>query len=289
MTSLAATAAKVKWLLRKYQTVTVAGHSLGSVVGYDTINRLRGEARVAESQAAEILHRVTALRALLAKTAPGPAAKKADALAAQVARAFDAGWAATGVGHAQRALQQLEALLRDEGVDDQTAADERHAIEGLVKALADPAAAPLSRAELNRLTTLVTFGSPLNKVLYFFRTRVGARQTLRAHIVNDLHGFRLPRELFASDPGIADDAAAGQFSNAAPPDGLYWLNVWAPLDFVSARLDFYDGVHEYRRWYKLPGACHTSYWRDRRFYEEVLAAMRRRPQRAAAPLWAPRP
>jgi hypothetical protein len=286
---LAATAAKVKWLLRKYQTVTVAGHSLGSVIGYDTINRLRAEARVAESQAADIRRRAGALRALLGKTMSGPAAKDADALMVRIVEAFDPGWAATEVGHARQALQQLEAVLHDAGVTDQAVADSRNAIEDVVKALTDPAAAPLSRAELNRLTTLVTFGSPLNKVLYFFRTRVGVTQTVRAHIINDLHGFRLPRELFASDPGISDDAAAGRFSNAAPPDGLYWLNVSARLDFVSAPLDFYDEVHEYRRWYWLPGACHTSYWRDGRFYDEVLAALQRAPARARAPLWAAKP
>lgn len=286
---LAATAGKVKWLLRKYQTVSVAGHSLGSVIGYDTINRLRGEARVAESHAADIRRHAGALRALLGKTVSGPAATNADALMVRIAAAFGPNWAATEVGHAQQALQQLEAMLREARITDEAVADSRHAIEDVVKALTDPAAAPLSRAELNRLTTLVTFGSPLNKVLYFFRTRVGVTQTVRAHIINDLHGFRLPADLFASDPAVTDDPAAGKFNNAEPPDGLYWLNVWAPLDFVSASLDFYDGVHEYRRWYWLPGACHTSYWRDGRFYDEVLAAMRRAPERAKAPLWAAKP
>jgi hypothetical protein len=286
---LAVTTAKVKWLLRQYQAVTVAGHSLGSVVGYDTINWLRGEARVAESQAADIRRRGDALRALLRKTVSEPAAKNADALIVRIAEAFGPNWAATGVGHAQQALQQLEALLREASVDDQAVADARHAIEELVKKLADPATAPLSRAELNRITTLVTFGSPLNKVLYFFRTRVGSSQTVRGHIINDLHGFRLQPDLFASDPGITDDGMAGKFDNATPPDGLYWLNVWAPLDFVSASLDFYDGVHEYRRWFVAPFACHTSYWRDGRFYEEVLAAIQQKANRARAPLFAAKP
>ncbi len=286
---LAATTRKVKWLLRQYEAVTVAGHSLGSVIGYDTVNWLRGEVRVAESQASEIRLRAAALRGLLETQAPEATDPKAVALIARVAAAFDSGWAATEVGHAQEALQQLEAQLREAGVDDQTVIDARHAIERLVKELADPETAPLSRAELNRLKTLVTFGSPLNKVLYFFRTRVGASQTVRAHIINDLHGFRLPPELFGSDPGISDAAAAGRFNNTEPPDDLYWLNVWAPLDFVSAPLDFYDGVHEYRRWYWLPGACHTSYWRDGRFYEEVLAAIQRTATRAKAPLWVARP
>jgi len=286
---LAVTTAKVKWLLRQYQAVTVAGHSLGSVVGYDTINWLRSEARVAESQAADIRRRADTLRVLLRKAVPGPAAKNADALMIRIAGAFGPNWAATEVGHAQQALQQLEALLREAGVDDQAVADARHAIEELVKKLADPATAPLSRAELNRITTLVTFGSPLNKVLYFFRTRVGSSQTVRGHIINDLHGFRLQPDLFASDPGVTDDGMAGKFDNAAPPDGLYWLNVSAPLDFVSARLDFYDDVHEYRRWFLAPLACHTSYWRDGRFYEEVLAAIQRTATRAKAPLWAAKP
>ncbi|HET8578755.1 MAG TPA: hypothetical protein VFO18_16785 [Methylomirabilota bacterium] len=286
---LAASTGKVRWLLRKYETVTLAGHSLGSVVAYDTINWLRGEVRVAEAQATDIRRRAAALRALLAKTLSGTAATAAEALVDRVAAGFGAGWAAAEAGHARQALQDLEMLLHEAHVGDEATTDQRHALEALVRELADPVAAPVCRAELNRLKTLVTFGSPLNKVLYFFRTRVEVGQTVRGHIVNDLHGFRLPRDLFASDPGISDDTAAGEFTNEVPPDGLYWLNVSAPLDLVSASLDFYDGVHEYRRWYWLPGGCHGSYWRDRRFYEEVLAAIRRRPGRARAPFWAARP
>lgn len=286
---LAASTGKVRWLLRKYETVTLAGHSLGSVVAYDTINWLRGEVRVAEAQATDIRRRAAALRALLAKTLSGTAAATAEAFADRVAMGFAPGWAVAEAGHAQQALQDLEILLREAGISDQAVTDQRHALEVLVRELVDPVAAPVCRAELNRLKTLVTFGSPLNKVLYFFRTRVEVGQTVRGHIINDLHGFRLPRGLFASDPGISDDTAAGRFTNEVPPDGLYWLNVWAPLDFVSASLDFYDGVHEYRRWYWLPGGCHVSYWRDRRFYEEVLATIRREGGRARAPFWASRP
>jgi hypothetical protein len=241
--------------------------------------------RVAEVQATDIRRRAAALRALLAKTLSGTAAATAEALADQVAMGFGPGWAMAEAGHAQQALQALEMLLREAGISDQTITDQRHALEALVRGLADPAAAPICRAELNRIRTLVTFGSPLNKVLYFFRTRVEVGQTVRGHIINDLHGFRLPRDLFASDPDITDDTAAGRFTNEVPPDGFYWLNVWAPLDFVSAPLDFYDGVHEYRRRYWLPGDCHVSYWRDRRFYEEVLAAIRGRPGKAHAPFW----
>jgi len=45
---------KLRWLLRHYSSVAVVGHSLGSVIGYDVINRLRVEAEVSDNLAANV-------------------------------------------------------------------------------------------------------------------------------------------------------------------------------------------------------------------------------------------
>jgi hypothetical protein len=123
--------------------------------------------------------------------------------------------------------------------------------------------------ELAKLTTFITFGSPLNKVLYFFRTKVKIYETVRSHIIQTLHGFRLSQDLLTRDPGIVEAPLT------AIPDRLYWLNVSSPMDPVSAPLVFYDNVEERRRWYPFWGKCHLDYWHDKKFYREVLNAIRR--------------
>jgi hypothetical protein len=125
---------------------------------------------------------------------------------------------------------------------------------------------PVSADEFQKIRTFITFGSPLNKVVYFFRTKLPPYQTIRAYILNEIHGFRRVSE-HHTDPLVRD-------ANGAPlPDTLLWVNVSAPFDLISARLVFFTKIREYRRMYMLPIFCHLSYWNDDRFYRIMLNAV----------------
>jgi len=231
----------LRWLLRHYDCVAIAGHSLGSVIGYDAINRLKTEVQFT------------------------------DELAEREAKIDPQG------------KEPLKTSLSD---DHESAAPIDQKVQHTGGATLSTEQ-PISSEALGRLQTFITFGSPLNKVLYFFRTTVKDYETIRAHILTMLFGFRRPQELLTSDPEIQDGLAFGDnrkamgaLSPSTPLSSLFWLNVSCPLDPVSARLFFYEDVWEYRRWYLLPGLCHMSYWYDRRFYEEVLAALDKTAKRA---------
>lgn len=175
---------KLRHLLRKYDSVALAGHSLGSVIAYDIINRLRTEARLSSSPSTE---------------------------------------------------SSEETVTRE---------------------------------EFARLKTLITFGSPLDKVLYFFRQRVSPYETVRAHILHELHGFRQLPDLLTSDASIVD--------LSSPPDhDVTWINFYSPMDPISARLNLYRDVDNQLLWYWIPGLSHVSYWHDPKFYQAVLQALQR--------------
>jgi len=175
---------KIRWVLRRYNDVAVAGHSLGSVIMYDAVSWLRVESQV--------------------NFGGGPPTP------------------------------------------------------------ASTSTYPISDKEFVHLRTLITFGSPLDKIVYFFRTTVRAYETIRAHILNELHGFRMPTQLVVSDPRIHDDPPF------RPPDTLKWLNVYSWADPISGRLAYFEGVDNYWRWYWLWGLAHLSYWHDDKFYQRVL-------------------
>jgi hypothetical protein len=175
---------RIRWLVRTYENVAVAGHSLGSVIMYDALSWLRVESQV-------------------------------------------------GFGSGSLTDATISTF-------------------------------PVSQNEFARLQVLITFGSPLDKIVYFFRTTVRAYETIRAHILNELYGFRLPAELLVSDPAIDD------LPPFKPPDTLKWLNVYSPADPISARLAYFEGVDNYWRWYWLWGLAHLSYWHDNKFYQRVL-------------------
>ncbi len=146
------------------------------------------------------------------------------------------------------------------------------------------AAAGPARQRLEKLDFLITFGSPLNKVLYFFRTIVEDRETVRAKILARLYGFRRPRELLATGAGIGSGMELGdrvvELDGSEPPlNSLFWLNVYSPFDIVSAPLVFYEGVIDFKRY-----GGHMSYWTDAKFYQEVAAALEHRIATAEVPV-----
>ena len=156
-----------------YEGVYVAGHSLGSVIGYDAINRLVRDARVVSHTAS-------------------------------------------------------------------------------------------SGSGISRLRGLLTFGSPLDTVYYFFRTVVEPSQPIRAQVLSSLHAFR-------KQPS-GRDYGPFQFARYELPrlNDFIWLNVFSPSDHVSRRLVFYQVDRQESRSYPIdPIGAHLAYWTDRGFYGVV--------------------
>jgi hypothetical protein len=132
---------------------------------------------------------------------------------------------------------------------------------------------PVTPPEVMAVSTLITFGSPLDKILYFFRTKLEGYETVRAHILDELHGYRRRHALMAQSPPVADEPPFRPIDLDEHDPQVYWLNVYATLDPISAYLRFFSCDQNIRRPYWLPGACHTWYWHDPRFYREVMLAL----------------
>lgn len=85
-----------------------------------------------------------------------------------------------------------------------------------------------------KLTTLITYGSPLDKIAFFFREHTPRDEYLRRQILQHHHSFKAkpldelpnPREL------------TNPFRRYL--DGMYWVNYWDRQDPVSGSLDFYQ-------------------------------------------------
>ncbi len=128
-----------------------------------------------------------------------------------------------------------------------------------------PEGGKLSVAQLERLQGLLTFGSPLDKVNYFFRIKVARDQAIRAQVLSLLHGFRKK-----SSSRTYEDLTftTPKFSGLK---ALRWLNVYSRLDFVSGKLDFYEVDQQKHLAYLNPVTAHLAYWRDPDFYQLVVA------------------
>lgn len=118
-------------------------------------------------------------------------------------------------------------------------------------------------ADLNKLVGLITFGSPLDKIYYFFRMHVSAKQAIRAQILSMLHPFR-------KKPS-GHDYGKFKFTYSIPDLPMKWLNVWSPVDPVSGHLHFYDVTEQQWLMYPIPGYAHVMYWGDQRFHKLVAS------------------
>jgi hypothetical protein len=133
---------------------------------------------------------------------------------------------------------------------------------------------PLELNQLDKLKGLVTFGSPLDKIYYFFREHVTSSQAIRAQILSFLYSYKRRR----SGRQYGDM----KFSYGPPPPRLdtepfefpllggdfRWLNVWSRMDPVSGPLNFYElkEADRLHRWYPFWGVAHLRYWSDLKFY-----------------------
>src|SRR5579872_329244 len=131
---------------------------------------------------------------------------------------------------------------------------------------------PLFVPERTRM--FLTFGSPLDKTAFLFRT------------LKDMHSAVREVGAAAVQPMIADYAFRPQ----------EWVNLWSPADIISGHLDYYDLptaanakikepaalravplIYERRRvrneidrWARTPLRAHVEYWTGATFAEELV-------------------
>lgn len=267
---------KLRWLLRQpeYADVAVAGHSLGSVIIYDAVSRLVAEAQTPNDLRAAQAPHLKNLEMLFGKVAPASPSVTRLLDRLRVAVTAPTRYSQL-IGEIVQDLQKEAMTLGDTEAAGQTKpiVDQLSSIAFARLAADRQQIAAVTPAEVMGLSTMVTFGSPLDKIVYFFRTKLQGYETLRGRILDQLHGFRRRDELVTDEPGVRDDPPFDHIDTYPKRQRLYWLNVSAFMDPVSARLRFYDCDLEVRRPYLLWGIAHVKYWHDDAFYQQVLMAL----------------
>jgi len=94
-------------------------------------------------------------------------------------------------------------------------------------------AGKIDEKKAGKIKGLVTFGSPLDKIAFFFREYVPPEKTMQRRILANRHTFRTC-SLLQPDDGIEDPDGFNQL-----PD-VVWLNFWHAKDYISGKLDLYD-------------------------------------------------
>jgi hypothetical protein len=113
-----------------------------------------------------------------------------------------------------------------------------------------------NRKVVERTTRLITFGSPLDKTAFLFRTQVSSARNLREALAARQQPLILDYEKFR------------------PLDRFRWINIHAPADIISGHLNYYDlpdghnvsGFNPVEnivdRNARIPILAHIEYWEN---------------------------
>jgi hypothetical protein len=126
---------------------------------------------------------------------------------------------------------------------------------------------------VERTSALITFGSPLDKTAFLFRTQVSGPRFLREALAAQRQPLILNYEEFR------------------PKQTFHWTNIYSHADIVSGCLAYYDtpekadpamapepfrnpvkNVIDWAAW--VPVLAHVMYWNDQRLRDELYGAIR---------------
>jgi hypothetical protein len=126
---------------------------------------------------------------------------------------------------------------------------------------------------VERTSALITFGSPLDKTAFLFRTQVSGPQFLREALAAQRQPLILNYEEFR------------------PRESFHWTNIYSRADIVSGCLQYYDtpekpaadatpepfrnpvkNVIDWAAW--VPVLAHVMYWNDQKLRDELYGAIR---------------
>lgn len=131
-------------------------------------------------------------------------------------------------------------------------------------------AGTLGTTDLPRLKGMLTFGCPLNKVIYFFRTRTSRSTTILQRILFVLHPYRLLVRISneANGPISLPDPHPATDPFGSRPEGFLWLNAYSPFDLISGKMFFYRADNNRRVEHGvMPWTAHLSYWENPDLYK----------------------
>jgi hypothetical protein len=125
----------------------------------------------------------------------------------------------------------------------------------------DPELSPLAE----KIRGLITFGSPLDKIAFFFREQVSKQEYLRGQIIDHIHSFKA-KNWYAENSADILKSEIKQFL-----DDIHWINFWDPKDPISGELDFYKvdqnlALDMKGKW----GTSHTVYWNFSKMYQKII-------------------
>ncbi|MDB5138704.1 MAG: hypothetical protein JWR12_620 [Mucilaginibacter sp.] len=123
-----------------------------------------------------------------------------------------------------------------------------------------------------QLNGYITFGSPLDKVVFFLRENVPDNEYLRQQFLDNYHEFKLRDLDFTNNNRTNSDFLKASCNLKPQLKSVKWRNYYDHKDYVSGCLDYYTGLTNVDCHFKAGvfGFTHSYYWNCEGFYNDII-------------------
>ena len=124
-----------------------------------------------------------------------------------------------------------------------------------------------------QLCGFVTFGSPLDKIMFFLRENVPDEQYLRQQFLDHFNGFKQRDINFGNSNRGNPNYVKTNSSLQRHLENIPWRNYYDGYDYVSGGLDYYHNLTNIDCRFKPSGFIkftHSDYWTHPPFYRDII-------------------
>jgi hypothetical protein len=122
----------------------------------------------------------------------------------------------------------------------------------------------------DQLKGYITFGSPLDKIVFFLREKTPPEQILRQQLLEAYHCFK---QLKWNANKIETDYLKLEMCLKRYLDDIPWRNYYDDKDYVSGRLDYYGELVNINCHFSADGVfsfTHSDYWNEGLMYRDII-------------------
>ena len=119
----------------------------------------------------------------------------------------------------------------------------------------------------DHLKGFITFGSPLDKIMFFLRENVEDEQYIRKQILDNFNGFKQRDINFGSERSDRIRANSGLKRHL---EKIQWRNYYDDDDYVSGGLDYYSDLTNINCRFKSSFFTHSDYWQSEPFFRDII-------------------
>jgi hypothetical protein len=146
--------------------------------------------------------------------------------------------------------------------------------EGDIKTYTNRAISKLKKGNKidEQVKGFITFGSPLDKIIFFLRENVPDNNYIRQQIVNHYHGFKLRAVDHHNNESSNRDFVKADCGLVRYLEEIKWRNYYDNKDYVSGGLDYYTGLTNVDCHFKSKKLdfTHSNYWDCPDFYRDII-------------------